>query len=209
MNVQQLTARFRRMTGILMEDILTDDQILQLMNESYVEICGLADWPFLYVEDNVTVVDSTFDTVPVFRSVQSVMVGDKRLRETTLDDIERYEDPDDDPFAYARIDANRYKVWPAPKTTIQATVRGIQTPPLLSDPSDSPVFDAEFHVVLAYASASRALAEESDDSGRSQMYMQEAGSILDRMRLRYLTSHDRGVFRMGGKRTRNLRWRAW
>jgi hypothetical protein len=209
MNVQQLTERIRRMTGILMDDILSDDQILQMINESYVEITGLADWPFLHVEDSVTVVDGVFQTVPVFRAVQSVTTGDKRLRETTLDDIERYDQPDDDPFAYARIDSNRYQVWPTPKNTIHLTVRGVQTPTPLYDPSDEPVFDREFHVVLAYAASSRALAEESDDSGRAQMYMQEAGGILDRMRVRYLTSHDRAVFRMGGKRTRNLRWRAW
>lgn len=209
MNVQQITERVRRMTGILMDDILSDDQILQMLNESYVEICGLSDWPFLYVETTVQVVDGVFQTVPTFRAVNSVTTGDKRLRETTLDDIERYEAPDDDPFAYARVDSNRFRVWPTPKTNISVTVRGVQTPDLLYDPSDEPVFDREFHVVLAYAASSRALAEESDDSGRAQMYMQEAAGILDRMRLRYLTSHDRGVFRMGGKRTRNLRWRAW
>jgi hypothetical protein len=209
MNVQHLTDRFRRLTGIRMDDILTDDQILQLLNESYVEITGLADWPFLHVEAQATVNDGAFQTVPIFRSIQSVMAGDKRLRETTLDDIERYEQPDDDPFAYARIDSNRYQVWPTPKNPISVNVRGVQTPDPLYDPSDEPVFDPEFHVVIAYAAASRALAEESDDSGRSQMYMQEAASILDRMRIRYLTSHDRGIFRMGGKRTRNLRWRAW
>jgi hypothetical protein len=209
MNVQQLTERLRRMTGILMEDILSDDQILQMLNESYVEITGLADWPFLHVETTVPVFEGVFETVPIFRSVQSVMFGDKRLRETTLDDIERYEQPDDDPFAYARIDSNKYRVWPSPASSIQVTVRGVQTPQLLYDASDEPVFDPEFHVVLAYAAASRALAEESDDSGRAQMYMQEAGGILDRMRVRYLTSHDRGIFRMGGKRTKNFRWRAW
>lgn len=209
MNVQQLTERLRRLTGILMDDILSDDQILQMLNESYVEITGLADWPFLHVENSVTVTDGVFQTVPVFRSVQSVMSGDNRLRETTLDDVERYYEPDDDPFAYARIDSNRFRVWPTPKTNIQVTIRGVQTPDPLYDSSDEPVFDREFHVVLAYAAASRALAEESDDSGRAQMYIQEAGSILDRMRIRYLTSHDRGVFSMGGKRTRNLRWRAW
>lgn len=209
MNVQQLTDRLRRMTGILMEDILSDDQILQMLNESYVEITGLADWPFLHVEDQAIVLDGVFETSPVFRSIQSVTIGDKRLRETTLDDIERYEAPDDEPFAYARIDANRYRVWPTPKGETYVHVRGVQTPNPLYDPSDEPVFDNEFHVVLAYAAASRALAEESDDSGRAQMYMQEAGGILDRMRVRYLTSHDRGIFRMGGKRTKNLRWRAW
>lgn len=210
MNVQQITERIRRLTGILMDDILSDDQILQMVNESYVELMGLADWPFLYVESSVPIVDGVFETVPIFRAVQSVIAGDKRLRETTLNDIERYYDePDDEPFAYARIDSNRYRVWPAPGSAMQATVRGIQTPTILFDSSDEPVFDSEFHVSLAYSAASRALAEESDDSGRAQMYMQEAGGILDRMRIRYLTSHDRGVFRIGGKNTKNLRWRAW
>jgi hypothetical protein len=209
MNVAELTDRVRRLTGIRMPDILSDDQILQMLNESYDEIMGLADWPFLYVEDQVVVNDGIFQTVPVFRNIQSVMAGDTRLRETTLDDLERYEQPDDDPFAYARIDSNRYKVWPAPSGALTVSIRGVQTPPDLYDPSDEPVFDREFHVSLAYAAASRALAEESDDSNRSQLYIQEAGAILDRMRMRYLTSHDRGVFRMGGKRSRNLRWRAW
>ncbi len=211
MNVQQLTERLRRLTGILMDDILSDDQILQMLNESYVEVTGLADWPFLHVSSNTAVNDGVFETVPVFRSVQSVVTDNQynRLRETTLDDLERYDEPDAEPFAYARIDSNRYRVWPTPKGPVTVEVRGVQTPAPLYDPSDEPIFDNEFHVVLAYAAASRALAEESDDSGRAQMYMQEAAGILERMRIRYLTSHDRGIFKMGGKRSRNLRWRAW
>jgi hypothetical protein len=210
MNVQQLTDRVRRLTGIRMDDILSDDQILQLLNESYLELMGLTDWPFLHVESNVTVQDGVFDSYYTFRVINSVTGGEyNRLRETTLDDLDRYDEPDADAFAYARIDERRYKVWPKPADGTQYTVRGVQTPTPLYDPSDEPVFDSEFHIAIAYAAASRALAEESDDSGRSEMYIQEAAGVLDRMRLRYLTSHDRGVFRMGGKRTRNMRWRAW
>jgi hypothetical protein len=210
MNVQQLTDRLRRLTGIRMTDILSDEQILQLLNEAYRETMGLTDWPFLSVQQDVTVQDGVFDSYYTFRVVNSIVGPDgARLRETTLDDLERYDEPDADPFAYARIDERRYKIWPKPADGTVYSVRGVQTPELLYDPSDEPVFDSEFHVVLAYAAASRALAEESDDSGRSQLYMQEASGILDRMRLRYLTAHDRGIFRIGGKSSKNYRWRAW
>ena len=209
MNVAELTDRVRRLTGIRMPEILSDDQILQLLNESYREIMTLTDWPFLYVEHTATVNDGFFQTSPVFRVINSAVCDDYRLRETTLNDMESYDQPDADPFAYARVDSNRFRVWPAPADGKQVHLRGVQSPPDLLDPADEPVFDRDYHVIIAYAAASRALAEEADDSGRTQAYMQEAGAVLDRMRMRYIVTHDRGIFKMGGKRSMKQRWRTW
>jgi hypothetical protein len=209
MNVTDLTDRVRRLTGIRMPEILSDDQILQLLNESYREIMTLTDWPFLYVEHTATINDGLFETRPVFRVINSAVVGEHRLRETTLNDIESYDEPEADPFAYARVDSNRFRVWPAPANGTQVHLRGVQSPPELYDPSDEPVFDNDYHVVIAYAASSRALAEEADDSGRTQAYMQEAGAVLDRMRMRYIVTHDKGIFKMGGKRSMKQRWRTW
>jgi hypothetical protein len=192
-----------------MPEILSDDQILQLLNESYREIMTLTDWPFLYVEHTATVNGGFFETSPVFRVINSAVIGDHRLRETTLNEMESYDEPDAEPFAYARVDSNRFRVWPAPADGTQVSLRGIQSPSDLYDPSDEPVFDKDYHVIIAYAASSRALAEEADDSGRTQAYMQEAGAVLDRMRMRYIVTHDKGIFKMGGKRSMKQRWRTW
>jgi hypothetical protein len=211
MNVAELTDRVRRLTGIRMPDILSDDQILDLLNEAYNELMGLTDWPFLHVHDTVTTTGSQFDTHNVLRNVQSVISADStRLHETTLNDLERYsEQPSDDPFAYARVSDRRYRIWPDVADGTSFTLRGIKLPDQLLSPYDSPVFDAEFHLILAYTASSRALSEEADDSGRVQMYMQEAAGILDRMRMRYLNTKDTVSFQMGGKRGLRSRWRVW
>lgn len=211
MNVAELTDRVRRLTGIRMPDILSDDQILDLLNESYNELMGLTDWPFLHVQDTVTTSDNKFDTNGVLRDVQAVISPQgTRLRQTTLSDLESYdEQPDADPYAYARVSDRRYQIWPDVADGTTFTVRGVQSPNQLFDPYDSPVFDSEFHVVLAYSAASRALSEESDDSGRVQMYMQEAAGVLDRMRMRYLNTKDNVTFQMGGKKGLRNRWSVW
>lgn len=212
MNVRQLTDRIRRLTGIRMEDILSDDQILELINESYQEVLALTDWPFLHRQQDVTITGNEFDTDGVFRDVQAVISSDgTRMRQTTLSDMELYdEQPDEDPFAYARVSATKYRVWPDVANGTTATVRGVYSPDKLMDPYDTPIFDEEFHIILAYSAASRALSEESDDSGRVEMYLREAAGVLDRMRMRYLTTKDRGIFKMGGKRRRrDPRWSLW
>lgn len=211
MNVAEMTDRVRRLTGIRMPDILSDDQILQLLNEAYNEVMALTDWPFLHVEETVTTTGSLFDTHNVIRDVQAVINGEgTRLRQTTLSDMDLYiEQPDDLAFAYARVSDRRYRVWPDSPDGTSLTIRGVKNPAQLLSPYDEPVFDTEFHVILPYSASSRALAEESDDSPRAQMYMTEAAGILDRMRLRYLTTKDTATFKMGGKRTDRTRWRMW
>jgi len=211
MNVAELTDRVRRLTGIRMPDILSDDQILDLLNETYTELMGLTDWPFLHVEDTVNTTDSLFDTHNVLRDVQSVISPQGvRLNQTTLNDLEQYdEQPDSDPFAYARVSDRRYRIWPDVPNGTSFTVRGVKNPALLLSPYDTPVFESEFHLILAYSASSRALSEEADDSGRVQMYMQESAGILDRMRMRYLNTKDTVNFQMSGKRGRRNRWRVW
>lgn len=210
MNVAELTDRVRRLTGIRMPDILSDDQILQLLNEAYNELMALTDWPFLHVQDTVTTTGSQFDTNNVLRDVQAVLTSDgTRLQQTTLSDMDMYEQPDDTPIAYARVSDRRYRIWPDVADGTTLTVRGVKNPAQLLSPYDTPVFDAEFHVILAYSASSRALSEESDDSPRAQMYMSEAAGILDRMRMRYLTTKDTATFKMGGKRAARRPWRLW
>lgn len=211
MNVAELTDRVRRLTGIRMPDILNDDQILQLLNEAYVELMGLTDWPFLHVQSAVSTASNLFDTDGVFRDVQAVISPQGvRLRQTTLSELESYEEqPDADPYVYARVSDRRYRVWPDVADGTSFTVRGVQSPAELLDPYDAPIFDSEFHVILAYSAASRALSEESDDSGRVKMYMDEAAGILDRMRMRYLNTKDNVTFQMGGKKSLRKRWSVW
>jgi hypothetical protein len=64
------------------------------------------------------------------------------------------------------------------------------------------VFDEQFHPMLAYRAASRMLAEEGDDSGRSEFYQTEANVFYARMQQFYLRSGDVGMFVMGGRRRR-------
>lgn len=208
MNLSDLVSRTRSLSGIRLESLRSDDQIEQVINESYQEILGLYPWPFLKGTQSVALTaEATQFTVPaVFRYISGVTLemGDhtERLKQTTLDMMDEWDgDEVGDPAYYARIDDRTIRVWPAPEAAATVTVRGqLEFDPLGA--GDSPEFAEQFHPVVAYRAAVRLLQEEGDDSGRSEAYQFDAASYLQRMEKFYMASGDIGLIRIGSQRER-------
>jgi hypothetical protein len=210
MNLGALRDRARALSGIRLQTIRSDEQIDASINEAYQEVVNLSQWPFLRASEQVSLPAETnsFETPTGFSEVMSVSYtsnsGDTiRLQPTSVDEIDRLRDEEsEEPFLYARVTDREFVIWPTAKNAISLLIRGKSVvEPLVSD-SDVPVFDQQFHPMISYRAASRMLAEEGDDSGRSDFYQQEANVFFARMQQFYTRSSDNSFFVLGGRRRR-------
>jgi hypothetical protein len=204
-NLADLVARTRSLSGIRLESLRSDEQIEQVLNESYQEILGLYPWPFLKGSSTVAMSAEaeTFTVPSTFRWLTSLVLtmGDKkaRLKQTTLDMIDEWDDEVGEPEFYARIDDRTIRVWPAPEDAASVEVKGqLEFAPLSGNAE--PEFAEQFHPVIAYRAAIRLLQEEGDDSGRSEAYQFDAASYFQRMEKFYMASGDIGLIRIGSQR---------
>jgi hypothetical protein len=204
-NLADLVARTRSLSGIRLESLRSDEQIEQVLNESYQEILGLFPWPFLKGSATVALAaeSETFAVPSTFRWLTSIVLtmGDKkvRLKQTTLDMLDEWDDEVGEPEFYARVNDRTIRVWPAPEDVASVEVRGqLEFAPL--GQNDEPEFAEQFHPVVAYRAAIRLLQEEGDDSGRSEAYQFDAASYFQRMEKFYMASGDIGLIRIGSQR---------
>ena len=205
MNLSDLVARTRSLSGIRLQSLRSDEQIEQVVNESYQEILGLYPWPFLKGSASVAMSAEaeTFTIPTLFRYITGIVLemgGDSlRLKQTTLDMLDEWEDEVGKPEFYARVDDRTIRVWPAPEDAATITVRGqVEFAPLSGNAE--PEFAEQFHPVVAYRAAIRLLQEEGDDSGRSEAYQFDAASYFQRMEKFYMASNDIGLIRIGSQR---------
>jgi hypothetical protein len=204
-NLSDLVARARSLSGIRLESLRSDEQIEQVINESYQEILGLYPWPFLKGSATVSVAAEaeTFTLPSTFRYLTGLVatMGDHkvRLKQTTLDLIDEWPDDVAEPEYYARVNDRTIRVWPAPEAATTIEVKGqLEFAPL--GQNDEPDFAEQFHPVVAYRAAIRLLQEEGDDSGRSEAYQFDAASYFQRMEKFYMASGDIGLIRIGSQR---------
>jgi hypothetical protein len=195
------------LSGIRLQSLRSDEQVEQVLNESYQEILGLYPWPFLKGSATVSIAAEakTFTVPSTFRWLSGIVLtmGDHnvRLKQTTVDLIDEWPDDVAEPEFYARVDDRTIRIWPAPADAATVEVKGqLEFDPL--GPSDSPQFAEQFHPVVAYRAAIRLLQEEGDDSGRSEAYQFDAASYFQRMEKFYMASGDIGLIRIGSQRQR-------
>jgi hypothetical protein len=200
-------ARVRRLTGLRLESLLTDADLDATVNETYAELAGMYPWPQFHFEDSepVTAGDARVTLPAAVRSLSSVVLDGERLRQTTRDELDRLDDEDGLPFAYAMVSERELVLYPTPDEDGTLELRGQRIANRLQHDKDVPLFEVEFHPVIAWVAAARLLAEEGDDSGRREAYASEAAELLGRMRERYLTSDDGGLFVLGGAGRRHPR----
>ena len=210
MNLSSLRDRARALSGIRLQTLRSDEQIDAVINEAYQEVISLSQWSFLRASQQVVIASgvNSFETPTGYSEVTSISYTNDggnsvRLQSTTIDEIDRLRDEEGpEPFLYARVTDREFVIWPTPNASITFTTRGKQTVEMLSSDSDEPVFDEQFHPMLAYRAASRMLAEEGDDSGRAEFYQQEANTFFARMQQFYTRTPDSSFFVMGGRRRR-------
>ena len=209
MNLNDLVARTRNLSGIRLEALRSDEEIEQVINESYQEILGLYPWPFLKGSATVSMAAEaqTFTLPSTFRWLSGVLLDmdgvSHRLKQTTLDQMDEWDDEEvGEPAYYARVTDRQVKVWPAPREAATVTVRGQLEFEPLTAAGDEPEFAEQFHPLVAYRAATRLLQEEGDDSGRSEAYQFDSASYVARMEKFYMGSGDVGLIRIGSQRGR-------
>lgn len=198
MDLAAIRARVRKLTGVRMEELLSTADLDAIINESYLHICSLGDWSFLYADADIATVggQATYAlpagvAVPLSVAVAAPAANRGLLRRRAIEDFDRYPTWEADaaggvPWGWAIRDHQNIAVYPTPGATIVTLrLRGWKKVAPLAAITDTPVFDAEFHPVLTLDTAARVLNEEGDDSGRSEQYRREATTFLLRMGQRY------------------------
>lgn len=215
MNLSAIRDRARSLSGIRLESLRSDEQIDQVINESYQEVIELSQWPFLAASQAVTINSESeeFSSPTAFSDIASVTYDSGsqksvRMRQTTLDELEELDDQSGDPIYFARVSEFVFRVWPIPEQSISLNVRGKLLVDPLNKESDTPIFAEQFHSILSYRAAVKMLQEEGDDSGRSEFYQQEANNFYARMQQFYNKTGNKGLFVMGGRGSRRRLLRA-
>lgn len=208
MNLEQMRGRVRKVSGFTMPELYEDGDLDTLINEVYLDVCGVEDWPFLYVDsaEQVDEGEAELELPWPVRTLSSVSSSKGRLIETTVDELDEL-DPDrtGQPELYSRLDDRRLLMWPLPDDGYTLRLRGWREPAQLAADNDSPAFEAEFHPVLVYETAARLLVEFGDFD-RVEGFRGQASDVLSRMRVRYMASKDHGLIQMGGRHRDRRRW---
>jgi len=222
--LSDLRAEVRRRTGVDMPTLWADVDIDRAIQQANLDLMSQEDWTFLRLATTVATVAAT-PTVAISALATpvnevygvAIVTGDNRgdLRQVTLRSKDsRHEDAVPDagfPQEYSLSDDRTGLVlYPTPDAVYTLQVRGRKTVADISGlDTNVPVFDAEFHLILALMASVDVLEQEGDDSPRSENYIARAENILDRMRRRYQVSHDEARIQMGGRRDRNRARRYW
>ncbi len=146
-------------------DNLTDQQILDYINEAYHEFCGREPWPFLEQESNLTVDGAGKITAPVILAVQTIVdtTNGYHLSPAKREDIVK---------AYPRVTTqtgparfymtigDSFYLYPIPSGIVYKFLG-------LVDPADltagaAPIFNAKHHEILVYLALERAAIGEDD-----------------------------------------------
>lgn len=157
-----------------------NDEKDRLLNNAYLEICDLEDWPFL----KTTMSGPAPLTIHDLRTVTSVYdTGTGRpLALTTPEDLAiRYLDVNKPgaPTHYWLDGLTTVRVWPVAASAL--TVRYVRVPDLLAAGSDEPVIPPRFRDLIVLRAAANALRDES--AGQDQQAAElEFQSRLEEMR---------------------------
>lgn len=190
MNLSDLRGRARRLSGVHLKDLWPDSDVDSVVNEAYHRILALADWTFLHTTETIVDPDANLEIPEGMAAVRSVAMREperRDLRPRTVEELDRQPSFQSDglTWAWAVRDDRTLELWPEPEEGVEVVLRGWKRESELGE-SDEPVFDEEFHAVVAYEAAARILAEEGDDSGRSQAYREEVAGYLLRMGQRFV-----------------------
>lgn len=180
------------------------------VNDAYRELCDLERWEFLRSEQSLstTAGQQRYGLPTPLRTVDSVEDetdsdgGILRPRSgRSRDSIDRSVD-DGRPVEYVLRGPETLELWPTPDDVYDLLVHGWDDVQPLSAPTDTPVFDEEYHWAICYLAALNLLERDDPEDGRLERYETRVSAFLDRMRRRYQRQHDHTPLVMGGRRTR-------
>ena len=213
MNLAALRSAVRDLTGFRMSSLVSDARIDDAVNEAYARLCAAESWSWLVSSSTATVSPSAV-SMPLSgcRHVLTVTLDDGNRR-LLLDRASRMSpewlDPaGSTPALYAFVPSGTLQIQPVPDKAYTCTVQYISRPASMAS-TDAPVFNAEYHMALAYAAAASLLVQENDETNRPQAYLAFYADFLDRLRIDDNRSSLAAV-QMGSKpRARSRRYLAW
>lgn len=154
-NLGQLRTQLRERGFNFLEDAECD----RLLNDAYLEICDLDDWPFL----QATATGPASLTIADLRTVTSVYdtTGRRHLDVTSYDElIQQCVDVTQagTPCVYWIDGLTVVKTWPVGGTL---SVRYLKTPTAMVDPAEQPVIPARFRDIIVTGAARKAAMDQS------------------------------------------------
>lgn len=186
MNLAALRDQVRELTNFRMTSLVSDARIDAAVNEAYMQVAAAEPWSWLVSSSTATVSPSVPTmTLASCRQVLSVTLNDGTR--TLLLDRSSRTSPDwlmpagTVPQLYAFVHPNQLLIQPVPDKAYTCTVQFIARVASLGA-ADSPVFNSEYHLMLAYAAAASLLVQEVDETSRAQAYAAIYVDFLDRMR---------------------------
>lgn len=221
MDLSELTTYTRDLTGVYSADVVSDSLIQRWINEAYNEVARVQDWDWLEATfsgalpaavDGVHTIELDNGTRRVL-SAYLIDSSDAVTEVIGTSELDHVEASDDNP-RYDVTFAGVLKISPEQEGQQTVKVRYTQANvELVMEGEDeeptSPVFDAQFHPILAYRAAAKVLAFMSDDTNRSQYYMGEYASLLDGMYQMYELDHDYRTFQLGQDGVNERRYYPW
>lgn len=210
MNISQLRAQTRNLTGIQSTDLLSNAELDIYLNEAYYEICRSHDWPFLLNKTTINITPGTetyalpADVVgPNIASV-AILSNDNNRRQLHIRSrisMDRTSGPlpISKPTEYYWEDST-IGFWPLPSQAETVTIRYFTLPDLLSDANPTPIIPSDYTNAIAYGAAVRILMKEADDTDRGKGYNDYFHELIDGLRSDLLVERDRATFRLGGRR---------
>lgn len=186
MNLEEIMFRTREIAGEAHSfKAVLEPELLEMVNEVYLEVCGQEEWPFLRRMIELTTVPSqrVYLDADVTGSLPDrvelvYVVGDNERRLHPLREAERvdhlFADNTDTstPLTYDLLhefdestgDVVRQLVlFPTPDTAESLVIRGVGTPTVLALATDVPVFAVQFHSVIPYLTAAYMMAQRSGE----------------------------------------------
>ncbi len=244
MNREDLMYRAREIIGATESQAHVDDgELRELVNESYLEVCDLEDWPFLHRRTVLTLVPEQEEYgigdigIDPTDRVELVYVGDERrrrlqpLREAErVDQFAGFSTAPSTPLSYTlqhtndgTSDVRSLVIFPPPVRAEDVTIVSRVVPTELDDDTDQPIFDEQFHPVVAYMAAAYMLEQHAGEwktgdgellaewefTNKMQRLERRVARFLERMSQFYLTQHDDALVRMGSRRDSRRRRRLW
>jgi hypothetical protein len=211
--MNELVARARLLSGVHSAALAPDPLLLSFANELYAEVNGTLAWPFLAKQasrslaagSNALLLSDLAGKVRQIQQVDLTFSGGTRSLERRAIGSVPPQGSTGVPSVYT-ADTTHLRVFPAPSEAVSLTI-AYQPEALTLTGSATPVWPVEYHDAIAYFTAGRVLAVESDDTGRQQDYEQRALAIVERMRRHFFSDVDRTGGWVGGVVDPRSAWR--
>jgi hypothetical protein len=218
-NLTDFRSRVRALTGVSSTAILTDAVLDVYINEAYRDVCRAYDWPWLTATYSLSTAGYS-ETTGIQLPTSSPNIRENRILSVYKDDPaddrrvltkrSRYTINDID-GSWSTGDATEFVTkngyiffYPAPGSeTLKIDYLTVVSDLVATPSPTSPIFDSEFHGIVAYGAAVRVLIAEGDDTERRQYYRGQFQELLEQMREEYLSNRDKSTLRLGGR----ISWR--